>query len=115
MLVAKEDIEGITINGVEHRISQFADDTQLLSKNFNSFEAAFKCIALYERASGMRINMEKYVGILCESATRKQVPFKYKFIQWLKPGQYTKILGIPYWSSRPNNQFWDDLYCKIKN
>jgi hypothetical protein len=64
MLVAEEDIEGITINGIEHRISQFADDTQLLLKNFNSFEAAFKCIALYEKASGMRINKGKYVGIL---------------------------------------------------
>jgi hypothetical protein len=62
----------------------------------------------------MRINNEKYVGILCGSSIHKQVPYKYKFIQWLKPGQYTKILGIPYWSSQPNNQFWNNLYRKIK-
>eukprot|EP00962_Isochrysis_galbana_P027838 scaffold8763_cov119-Isochrysis_galbana.AAC.5 len=40
MILTAPDIEGIQINGVEHRISQFADDTQLLLKNYASIRRA---------------------------------------------------------------------------
>jgi hypothetical protein len=49
--------EGIQIGGVTHRISQFADDTQLLLKNFGSLQYVWPLLQLYELATGMRANI----------------------------------------------------------
>jgi hypothetical protein len=65
MILRAPDIEGITANGEEHRISQFADDTQLLLKNYEGIRRATIYISRYEKATGMKINATKYEGIRC--------------------------------------------------
>jgi hypothetical protein len=40
MILGAPDIEGITANGEEHRISPFADDTQLLLKKYEGIRRA---------------------------------------------------------------------------
>jgi len=109
------DIEGIKINGIEHRISQFADDTQLLLKNYASIRRAAPYIIKYEKASGMQVNITKYEGIRCGSTRNIEIPPDLLHIRWLQHGRYTKLLGVPFWASGEDNSFWDDLYIKIKS
>jgi hypothetical protein len=49
MILRAPDIEGITANGEEHRISQFADDTQLLLKNYEGIRRATIYVSRYEK------------------------------------------------------------------
>jgi hypothetical protein len=118
MILGAPDIEGITANGEEHRISQFADDTQLLLKNYEGIRRATVYIGKYQKAIGMKINATKYEGIRCGSTRAIDRPQNLRYIKWLSHGEFTKntkILGVPYWASGEDNSFWDDLYVKIKS
>jgi hypothetical protein len=109
--------EGIQIGGVTHRISQFADDTQLLLKNFGSLQYVRPLLQLYELATGMRANIAKFIAILCGALRGRAPPIlppPATLIRWLKHGEYTKILGIPFWSTGENDVFWHELHTKIK-
>jgi hypothetical protein len=114
MILGAPDIEGIRANGEEHRISQFADDTQLLLKNYESIRRAEIYIDKYQKATGMKVNLIKYEGIRCGSTRAMEIPQDLRYIKWLGHGEYTKRLGVPYWASGENDAFWDDLYIKIK-
>jgi hypothetical protein len=113
MILGTPDIEGITANGEEHRISQFADDTQLLQKNYERIRRAAIYIDKYQKATGMKVNLTKYEGIRCGSTRAMEIPQDLRYIKWLGHGEYTNLLGVPYWASGENDAFWDDLYIKI--
>ena len=55
-----ETIDCITIQGIKYLLSQFADDLDLFMKaNAKSLEAAFKELILFQKLTGMKINVEK--------------------------------------------------------
>jgi hypothetical protein len=109
-----ESINGIEANGEHLKISQFADDTQLFAEKYSDFEKALTSVKIYERATGSKVNDHKYVGIQWGTQKGKPIPEEYTHYNWLAPGQYTKILGVPFWSRGENKSFWDSLYLKIK-
>jgi hypothetical protein len=96
MILRAPDIEGIIANGEEHRISQFADDTQLLLRNYEGIRRATIYISRYEKTTGIIINATKYEGIRCGSTRAIDIPHDLQYIKWLSHGEYTKILGVPY-------------------
>ena len=55
-----KQIKGITVNNVEHKISQFADDMQLMNPGDKiSFEKSIELISKFGRVSGLFLNAEK--------------------------------------------------------
>lgn len=100
---------------MEHRISQFADDTQLPLKNYDSIRRANPHTIKYSKASGMQVNTTKYEGIRCGSTRTIDIPQDLQYIKWLAHGDNTKLLGIPFWASGENDALWEDLYVKIKS
>ena len=66
MIRENKEIKGITVNKVNHKISQFADDTQLLNEgDRQSFEISMKLLKIFGNSSGLRLNTEKnrsYMG-----------------------------------------------------
>eukprot|EP00745_Piridium_sociabile_P023672 TRINITY_DN36_c0_g2_i3.p1 TRINITY_DN36_c0_g2~~TRINITY_DN36_c0_g2_i3.p1 ORF type:complete len:188 (-),score=17.16 TRINITY_DN36_c0_g2_i3:34-597(-) len=61
-IMIREDtnIKGIVINNKEHKISQFADDAQLLnSGDKKSFERSIDLITRFGNVSGLQLNEEK--------------------------------------------------------
>ena len=57
---SNKQIEGITIDKQEHKISQYADDTTLITKaNENSIRNCMNMLGEFERCSSLKINKEK--------------------------------------------------------
>ena len=53
-------IEGIKIFGYEHKISQYADDTTLITKNCkNSLNRVLDTLRFFHKVSGLKVNIEK--------------------------------------------------------
>ena len=57
---SNKNIEGLTLYKQEHKISQYADDTTLITKaNENSIRASMSTLKEFENISDLRINKEK--------------------------------------------------------
>ena len=57
---SNKQIEGITLHKQVHKISQYADDTTLITKaNENSLRNGMNILKEFERCSGLKINKEK--------------------------------------------------------
>jgi hypothetical protein len=64
-------IKGIEINGINVKISQFADDTQLFAETYEEFLIALGWVEIYEQATCSKVNAHKYVGIQWRTQTGK--------------------------------------------
>ena len=109
-------IKGIMINNVEHKITQFADDTQMTTEgDAISFEQIIKTTEAFGNKSGLYMNAGKTQSIWLGS--RKDSPIRY--LQHLKmewnPHKF-KILGI--WLTADLNECetinYDDKFSEIK-
>ena len=72
MIRNNKDIKGIHINNKEFKLSQYADDTQLLLDGFEiSLKEALRTLKQYYIMSGLKINVDKtralWIGSLCNS------------------------------------------------
>ena len=73
MVRKNNDIKGIIINGKEYKLSQYADDTQLiLDGTEKSLKAALDLLKTYYIMSGLKINVDKtralWIGSSCGSS-----------------------------------------------
>ena len=58
-LRSNESIKGITINNIEYKICQLADDTTLFSQDEQSVKLAFHRLDLFGQCSGLKLNKSK--------------------------------------------------------
>jgi hypothetical protein len=91
------DIKGITIGGIEHKLTQFADDTTLfLDGEKNSLRAVIDVFNKFYRVSGLKINNDKtklvWIGSMKDSDRRFCREANY---EWVHKNNFT-ILGITY-------------------
>ena len=63
-ITSNKNIVGIHCNSIEHKISQYADDANLVLSNIISIMFALDEIQLFSNVSGLRLNMCKTEGIL---------------------------------------------------
>ena len=69
----EENIKGISIDGLETKLLQFADDTTAALSDLDSARALFALLELFEKTSGLKLNVMKteamWIGSLqnCES------------------------------------------------
>ena len=59
LIRSNKDINGITINSVEQKILQHADDTQIIVTNDKSMNEVFQQLRLYEDATRAKVNVQK--------------------------------------------------------
>ena len=130
----------ITINKVEHRLSQFADETCLLMRlTRRSIRAMWRCIRLYERATGALANGTKFGGLRFGSLKRDKyneefspgvkpslgvspggkitlslhVPTGYG-IRWCQKGSYIMSLGAPHGWDFSRTEYFESKYYQVK-
>jgi hypothetical protein len=81
-------------------------------------------ISRFEQATGMRVNTKKTEGLRMGAllhTTPPLIPGVTDMINWVKPGSYLRLLGIPFWEpgKYDPNLFMQALYdkykCKIAN
>ena len=117
------NIEGIPIPGtdVEVRLSQHADDTVIIFRNFDESFPHFKeCINTFCKASGMKINQDKTEGLMLGKRGLSETPEDFGCnwdhdtpIAWTPAGKYLRSLGTQLTNSADLSHFWDELVEKI--
>ena len=94
MIRENKDIKGIIINGIEHKITQYADDTEFsLDGEKKSFESCIEVLDTFGNKSGLLLNPGKTSVIWLGS--RKNSPVQYMHhlkMEWNPPK--FKVLGM---------------------
>ena len=108
----------VTASAPSHTLSQFADDTLAFLRGYASLRAFWDKIDAFERASGMRANRPKTIGLRAGPLRRKPPPLipelRTHLIKWVGEGTWTKLLGIPFWEETETDDFWESLYQSVK-
>ena len=58
LIRSNKDNNGITINNIEQKILQYADDTQIIVTNDKSINEVFQQLRLFEDATGAKVNVQ---------------------------------------------------------
>ena len=106
-------VKGINIGTREIKFSMFADDTSLCLRDFGSIGAVFENLALYEEATGMKVNTSKTEGVLLGSLRGTPTPPQFP-IQWALDGNYVVSLGVPIGNELDEEAFWETKYRSTK-
>ena len=111
MIKENKEIKGIVVNNNEIKISQFADDAQLINPGDQlSFESSIKVIHKFGDASGLFMNEEKTQAIWLGKSKNSKVKYlPHLNINW-NPNKF-KILGI--WFT-VNIQECEKINCQNK-
>jgi hypothetical protein len=76
------NIKGIRINGIEYKISQYADDTCLYLSDQNSLQEALNTIKSFTTCSGLKINMDKSEAMwIGATSNYRHKPYKLRWTQ----------------------------------
>ena len=59
-----KDIKGIFCNNTEHKISQYADDSNLIIADIESIRHSINCVNKFSNVAGPKLNLAKTEGIL---------------------------------------------------
>ena len=94
MVRENEDIRGINVNNVEHKLSLYADDTEfLLQGDKTSFDTCIQTIHKFGCVSGLHTNYEKTSAIWLGSQKGSTIRYmEHLGVEWNPPK--FKILGI---------------------
>ena len=84
-----KNVEGIVINDIEIKLSQYADDTTMFIRNQDSCEQAIGLINKFSHVSGLRINTSKSKLMWLGSVRHKRLS-----IQGIDAVDKMKILGV---------------------
>lgn len=94
MIRQNKNITGISVNNAEHKLAQFADDTQTFQNGDGiSFEETIKILNIFGKISGLNMNCEKTSAVWLgrqRRSTKKYMP--HLKMEWNPPK--FKILGI---------------------
>ena len=98
MIREDSDIKWIWINKVEHKISQFADDTQLMNNGKKkSFEKSIGAINKFGKVSGLFLNADKTQAI------------------WLGSKKYSRVKYMPHLKMVWNPTMWDSTQICVSS
>ena len=110
----KHGLHGIDVGGRggEIRISQYADDTVLITDgSARSLKRAMQLVKDFCVGTGMIINEAKTEGVLLGRARSRKAPAGVK---WAAEGEYVISLGVPIGNEFDEEEFWMTKYRKMK-
>ena len=123
-LIMNDDrIEGILIDGIRHKLSQYADDSTLFARvrsRLNSSDVPYfdEQLATYMKATGARENETKreaqLVGALVRDPSRAPLGVVKDDI-YPKQGETTRALGYPIGTDFSNVGWWRAKYREAKS
>ena len=104
----------------EVKLSQYADDTVLTLKDYNSFVECRKHIEIFCKASGMKLNKSKtegmWLGKFYNDTRLRQLHFdNHNSIKWIPPDQVIRSLGTMLTIEGDHTNFWNNKLKVIHN
>ena len=117
MVNADRKVKGIKVGRSEFKLSQFADDTVLLLRDYASIARVWKILETVEAATGQRVNTNKTEGLLLGSL--RDDPRAPNWIKWCQDGDFIISLGVPFGNdfdgSPQERGFWTKIYHQTKS
>ena len=104
--IQEAGIEGIMIGDAVHVLSQFADDTTLLLRNWAELRKVEAPLQKWCDATAMRENAAKREGLAMGSYRRKKAPRDLRKIAWAPEGGWVKSLGVLIGNDLDHAKFW---------
>ena len=117
LIVKDANIEGITINGVNHKITQYADDSTLIPKHAADWRRMAAHLATWCDATSMKENAAKREGQLLGKLNRERHRAPTGIIKddaWVKDGESIRALGVPMGNKLDLVAWWTQKYRQIK-
>lgn len=90
-----DDISGVNLNGYSLKISQFADDTALIARDYRSLQRSLQWVELHEKATGGKTNANKFQGLRMGSQRLRKPPWDIRKFNRRNNDEYLTILGVP--------------------
>lgn len=94
------------IGDAVHVLSQFADDTTLLLRNWAELRKVEAPLQKWCDATAMRENAAKREGLAMGSYRRKKAPRDLRKIAWAPEGGWVKSLGVLIGNDLDHAKFW---------
>ena len=63
-IMTDKQMIGITVGNTEHRLTQFADDTLIMLRKYETLKRMWEILKIYEETTGMKANRTKSEGFL---------------------------------------------------
>ena len=133
LTLAQEGVRGITINGREYTLSQFADDTTVILRDKGQLRPMTRAINRWCRATCMRENLKKREGLamgklrtrplftgpcvpLASLGTRRpSVNQICRSIKWAGEGDWVISLGVPIGNDLDHDRWWRKKIQAVRN
>ena len=110
-LSALLNVNGVTINNIEQKILQYADETQIIVTNEKSINEIFQQLMLFEDATGAKTNVQKTEGLFMGKwKNRHDKPFDCKWTN-------DKVFTLELWIGNKDTSeiIFTELLAKIKS
>jgi hypothetical protein len=77
LILESPDLKGIDVGAINHRITQFADDTTIFARDYDDARHLWPILDSYEAAIGIRANVGKFLGIQMGSLKKTLPPANF--------------------------------------
>ena len=104
-------------DGNQVKISQYADDTVIILRDWSTFTHVKKWIHFFCQASGMKLNKNKtegmWLGSLADIPQLRLRTYDQHKIGWIQPNQLLRSLGTMLTIKGDSKPFWDKKLSAI--
>ena len=98
LIMNDTNVQGITINGIHHKISQYADDSTLIPRDTRDWGRMSGHKTKWCKATQMKENEDKREGQLLGKLNRHRERAPANIIKndaWVQDGDSIRALGVP--------------------
>jgi len=114
-IITDDTLKGITVNGNEIKISQFADDTGLYLSHWSQLTRMWTLLKELAEVTGLSCNRNKTEGMRLGTLKKYRCNLEAaQGIQWVQPGQWIRTLGFPIGESFSIVDYYTTIYNKTK-
>ena len=115
LIVNDTRTEGILINSIHHKISQYADDSTLAGRTQDDWDCYEEHIDTWCEGTAMSENATKREGQLIGKLNRQRERAPTGVVsKWVDDGESIRALGVPMGNKLDEHRWWLNKYREVK-